>query len=889
MTTASETRTVDPLPGPLRPLEPGLLLGGRYRLGEVLGRGGFGVVQRARDLRLDQDVALKLIHPGRLEGTSLERLRREVRLARDADSDRLVNVFDLAEAEGHVFLVMELVDGGSLRELLAEQTPLEIDRAVELATELLHALGDLHDHGVLHRDVKPANVLVDTAGRLRLADFGLARSLQPETRLTASDTMLGTAAYLFPERGRELTPAADLYSFGVVFFEMLSGRLPFEAGDPVDLLKAHLQATPPKLRRLRPEVPPWLAAIVERLLEKRPEDRFQSAGEVLAAMERRGRRRGARWQIVAAAVMAAAATFGVSSWRDSLTLESPNDDWKAPPALAVGAEPSTATIDPEQDQSVIVVAEDGSLLGVLPPADAAAVFRFGARRWVAVIRDAEPTGGGPPPYRLTLYNPRLDIARVYDLPLRNAIEVLRSNGFAATYGSQIKVFDVDGDGSDELFISLLHTTNYPSTTSLYEPTRHRFREIFRATGHQRAVAIVDFNGDGDNEVLISGINNRLGYLPYLAALELRPPVDRAGIVDSWSLDSNPSENLLTGPRGSLSFYTLAQIERCRKVDPDCLEIDTEQRTIYWRDRTHNDVIELDFQGLRQNVATTASPTARLRARWRAYRHYRRAVSLEWQENFPAARRAYQDALADSELAGEPDLSHWLKMCAGVAAIVGDSAATGHRELDRLLRQLESETASELAFEAGRKLHRLGRIDAALTRYQFAFSESHVEDNRARWELVQSMLLAHLEKGRVEMASQLLDAYHRREPSNRSHQDVFRAYLDWRTGAPPRRAEQINKNSPDLFRYWDFELGMLSQPPPIHAALDELERLLDNSTETRGALLAHRAELLLELGRADDARQTCAQAREWYATIGWRWIPARLLRLDFERRCSRVIA
>ncbi len=883
MTAGSETRTVDPLPSPLRPLEPGTLLGGRYRLGPVLGRGGFGVVQRARDLRLEQDVALKLIHPARLEGTSLERLRREVKVTRDADSERLVTIFDLAQADGHVFLVMELVEGRSLRQVLEEEGPLTVERTIELASELLRALGDLHAHGVLHRDVKPANVLVDNSGRLRLADFGLARPLYQESYLTASNAMLGTAAYLFPERGRELTPAADLYSFGVVLFEMLTGRRPFVADDPVDLLKAHLQESPPKARRLRPEVPAWLADIVERLLEKRPEDRYQGAEEVLEAFDKRARRRSwSSWLLIAAAALLAL-SFVLSRQFETPQHKRTADESRRPPPGRAFSGPDSTNL--ELDNTVTVRAQDGSVLATLPEADAAGVFRLGGRRWVAVVRDEVPEGGGPPPYTLTLYDPKLEIARVDQLPLEVAAAVFESQGFASTYGSFLKVLDVDEDGNDELFIGLLHTTQYPSTTLLYEPARQRSREIFRATGHHYTVGVADFTGDGRKDVLIAGINNRLGYASYLAALEIVPPVGRPGA--GAGLDSNPTSDLNTGPPRNLIFYAIAPLGGCIS-GPDCIEIDIEKRRIRWRHSLRSGPIELDFQGLRTDVLTTASPADRVAARRQAYRSYRRAAGSERQGDFYLARSSYLEALAESRLAGEPDLSAWIEMCAGVAAIADDSTTPEQETLSSSLSRLEPVAAAELAFEAGRKLHRLGRTEAAMVWYQYAFGTNHLEDERTRWELVQSMLLAHLENGRVDAAGQLLDDYHRRYPLNRSYQDPLRAYLDWRAGGPPRQVG-VNRTSPDLSRYWALELRHLSAPSHPNDALAELDREMPLSSETRGALLAWRAELLVTLGRSDDARMACDQAREWYATLGPRWIPARLLKSDYERRCAEVLA
>ena len=283
-TSGDEAAPSQALPVPV----PGELLAGRWELRRPLGSGGSGLVFAAWDRELKSEVALKVVRPDRLSAPALARLRREVLVARAVANPHLVRVFDLGEDAGRPFLTMELVPGGSLRERM--RRALSLEDVLRIAMEVLEGLAALHAAGIVHRDVKPGNVLLGPAGEVRIIDFGLARSLdREETRLTETASALGTADYMAPEQalGRELDPRSDLYSFGILLFEMLTGRLPWEAESSFGSVLARLREKPPDVRKLRPSTPRWLAEVVGRLLERRPEDRYASAKEVLADLRRR--------------------------------------------------------------------------------------------------------------------------------------------------------------------------------------------------------------------------------------------------------------------------------------------------------------------------------------------------------------------------------------------------------------------------------------------------------------------------------------------------------------------------------------------------------------------------------------------------------------------------
>jgi serine/threonine-protein kinase len=245
---------------------------GRYRLEELLGMGASAEVWRAHDERLDRPVAVKVLHPHLLpDAAARRRFRSEARAAAVLAHPGIVTVYDTDATPSRSVIVFELVDGETLAELLARHGRLAPAEAARIGAELADALQHAHERGVLHRDVKPGNVIVDRTGRARLVDFGIARLLQAEAaHLTAAGSITGTLRYMSPERlaGAEATPAADLYALGAVLHEMLTGGPPFHASTPVELVRA--QATPPE--RLA-AVPHPLAALVRQALEPDPKRR----------------------------------------------------------------------------------------------------------------------------------------------------------------------------------------------------------------------------------------------------------------------------------------------------------------------------------------------------------------------------------------------------------------------------------------------------------------------------------------------------------------------------------------------------------------------------------------------------------------------------------------
>ncbi|GAA3730673.1 serine/threonine-protein kinase [Spinactinospora alkalitolerans] len=257
----------------------GTLLSGRYELQERIGAGGMGEVWRATDVLLNRPVAVKMLHTAQMaEPTSRERFRTEARITAALAHPGIAQVYDYGEQDDHAFLVMELVPGEPLSSILKRNDGLEPGVTLDILNQAAQALGAAHAHDIVHRDIKPGNLLVTGDGAVKLTDFGIARGNESVT-LTQTGMVMGTAQYISPEQasGRPASHASDIYSLGVVAYECLAGRPPFTSDTPLALALAHTREPPPPLP---PSVPAQVRALVERMLEKEPEDRPGSAGEV---------------------------------------------------------------------------------------------------------------------------------------------------------------------------------------------------------------------------------------------------------------------------------------------------------------------------------------------------------------------------------------------------------------------------------------------------------------------------------------------------------------------------------------------------------------------------------------------------------------------------------
>ncbi len=333
-------------------------LGGQYDIEGEIGRGGMSVVYRARDRRLNRPVAIKVLPPELAHDAAIRtRFTREAQMAAQLTHAHIVPIYDVGEQDGLAYFVMAIVNGGNLGTLLTREPRQPIDEARRLLGEIADALAYAHLRGVIHRDIKPDNILLDeSSGRAMVTDFGIARAMEGSTRLTATGIAVGTPAYMSPEQAlgdREVDGRSDIYSLGVLGYQMLTGRLPFSAGNSMALLLKHVSEAPRPIGELRTDAPKSIREAVERALMKSPEDRWPTAVSMREAL---------------------LSDRGNPAWRaEPVRYTSPRPDGSRPELRAVSPRRGTVSADPKPGAAATsklpneIVMEPEHLASLTPP------------------------------------------------------------------------------------------------------------------------------------------------------------------------------------------------------------------------------------------------------------------------------------------------------------------------------------------------------------------------------------------------------------------------------------------------------------------------------------------------------------------------------------------
>jgi len=267
-------------------LTSGTLIDGRYRLQSRLGSGGMADVFLGEDEQLGRKVALKLLHRRFAEDPDfVERFRREAQSAAGLQHPNIVSVYDRGAFDGTYYIAMEYIPGRSLKQLIRQEAPIEPVRAIDITLQILKAARFAHRHGVIHRDLKPHNVIIDDSGHIKVTDFGIARAGASD--MTETGSIMGTAQYLSPEQaqGHAVSAASDLYSVGIILYELLTGRVPFDADSAVTIALKHVSEAPTAPTLINPRIPPALEHVVMWTLNKNPTDRPGTADELISALE----------------------------------------------------------------------------------------------------------------------------------------------------------------------------------------------------------------------------------------------------------------------------------------------------------------------------------------------------------------------------------------------------------------------------------------------------------------------------------------------------------------------------------------------------------------------------------------------------------------------------
>jgi hypothetical protein len=502
-----------------------------------LGGGGQGEVWLALDNALAQHVALKVVSRGP-DGPPAGRARREARLGRSLAHPNLVRIFDLIEDDDHDIVVMEWIVGGAITDR-PDRLPMPIEDVIDVGDQLLAALTCLHRAGVVHRDVKPSNVLIPEPGRYVLGDLGLVRSPDEVSDLTVTATGIGTPVYVAPEvlDGTPHSPASDLYALGVTLHTLLTGERPFHGASLVSMVREKTSGRPPSPRRTRPECPRWLDAFVSRLMEARPEDRWPDAVAAWAAWERRrapSRRRIRRTLTASVIAMVTLGTIGagIGWWRG-----------RSPSSVAVVA-----------DRVIAYGARGHELWSHVEPA---------ARH--AVVADL--IGGGGREVAVGCTDPELrDGVRrswleILDRRGARLVRIDPGSGFMSTVYpdlsdqvviTRLAAHDLDGNGLDEVVAVLQHAQWYPSMVMSWGSRSPAVpRTLLVNSGAVTDVAFADLDANGADELIAFGLNNPLGYQAFAAIVRTD-----SGAVGSRSPDKYSPPVGAYGSLGGLVAYSV---------------------------------------------------------------------------------------------------------------------------------------------------------------------------------------------------------------------------------------------------------------------------------------------------------------------------------------------
>jgi tetratricopeptide (TPR) repeat protein len=780
------------------------------------------------------------------------RLRREASIARQLNHRHLARVFDVGAVDGHHFLTMELVPGGSLEERLGSG-PLLLSEAIRWGDQLLEALGALHSEGIAHRDVKPGNVLMTPEGELKLADLGLARRLEgDETRMTVHDGMLGTWDYLAPEQmaGRDGDARTDLYAAGLILFEMLTGEFPFARDRSLPALMARLRGRAPGVHRLRRGTPRWLRRFVDRLLAADPVERFADAGEALAAFRRRSVRVGVRtWRRLALAfsvvVLLLLSLFGWSAWR---------------PRQGV-----FFRLAPDGGNGIVALDEAGRRLWELPGLDPELATRFALVRFepgaapllAGVLR--RPGDSAPERMReLSFLDP--SSGRV----VRTKRLVSGARGFQGLpdryYPEIVLPRDLDGDGVDEILITYYLESLAPSYTVLYEPAMDRSRVLFSGSGYHRVEEVADIDGDGRAEALFVGTNNAMGWYSTMLAVSIDPWIGEDPMYTgehSWAV----SPDQIIGAGREPLWYTLLPRGYTSPEPGRALTVDSASRQLTVRYVAGRREAVVGFDGFLAG-SYTRPVGERKEHRAQAYAHLREVQRLIAGDLGDEAFREAELGHARAELAEDELLVEVLRRFAGKALVRAGRMAEADRWFDDLAA--DSANRSDVAYDAGRAFHTEGDLDRALTWYERGLGRgAGFDGGKSKIAFLEGIVPIHIERDQPEPAEEAIRRFLDIYPAFESWRRLYVELVRWRSGETPDLSgiELPVQHVEDVPRYHVLELRNAAGEEP-EALLAEVRSLQQEAPRVLGGLYSLEGELLDRLKRPAAAAKARARAVPW---------------------------
>lgn len=845
------TETVDPLDSPVygfEELPAGTVVAGRYEIAGLLGRGGYSAVYRAYDRDLNADIALKIIRPERISAATESRLRREVNVARVAQSRHLVRVFDLGSDGGVVFLTMELVDGESLRQKIRRESRVGVGEAVEIAKQMLRGLQALHELKTIHRDVKPENVLIAADGTVKLADFGLARGLDDDqSRVTVDGSVIGTADYLSPEQalGHQLDERTDLYSLGVVLFEMLTGELPFVRESSLGSMIARIGKRARAVRSIQSDVPYWLATIVSRLLDPAPARRYRSAAEARAALERRHielRTLAPRMRTLVAALIVAVAVSAAFFVHDRTQVR-------------------FARLAPNGDRGIAAIGSNGETLwrrdGVEPEiGNRYALVRLhrGERLLIATVLAKHGEVSLSKMTLLSFIQPESgEIVRQIRLPEASDSFPRDAKRY---WMATISGMDVDGDGIDEVFVGYAHIPEAPYFTVLYEPSIDRSRILFQAVGHHHFAGLHDVDGDGRPEAIFIGINNAFDWINTLTAVRILPRI--GDIASDPPVTSSPDMVVSPQEETNLVWYTLLPRSSPPPKAIEALSFDDGKRRITVD--TPGRRIEVSMDGFLTSERSAVDPRLRNTRRHEAYTAFREARRLFAIGAVDEALAEMKKATDFAASANEAILVEVMQRARAALLVRAGRVAEGEALFQSMWQT--SENASEVAYDAGIANHLHGNLDRALAWYERGLGRgASLSAGKSKHEFVQAIVLALAEGGRWNEAAGAVERYRAAYSNAGVNGIVYDEYLRWRRGEAPRIDEiHLPWNATDVNRYWLLEFRAARGESPA-SLLPIVEGEVNIGSQPQCVWRSLRAELLWRLGRKADAEAEASRAMD----------------------------
>jgi len=484
--------------------KPGDTLGERFLLRSILGSGATGTVYAAVDATVGQKVAIKLLHPDLRDTRTRERLRREVRASRPGHPN-IVSVFDLHETDDHLYLSMELVEGRSLRSWLEKQGPLPVDRVIAVGLQVTSALDHLHSKGLVHRDVKPGNILVPSEGTVKLCDMGLARPLEEGVTVTETEMVVGTPNYMAPEQatGADLTNASDIYGLGLTLYQALTGEIPLKEPTAIATLSRRQRERPSSIRRQRPDCPRWLDRLILRMLEPNPRERLSAEGVAKALAGKRLLPRPRRRTLIWAAAVLIVIAAGVSGARlltrrpttivevgkTSITGKDSQgrQTWHWEFDIPVVSE-QRADVDGDGQEEILLVLrgqEDDYSRSIIVDGPEIWIFRTNGRVVNRFIPEQE-----------------IEWDFDYDFEIQATLQLL----------------DIDHDGEFKAVVVAKHEHHFPAVVFLYRPEANQWDQIVTHPGHILNIRATP--PQSDPGLRFVAVNNRLGVLGVLGEIHI---------------------------------------------------------------------------------------------------------------------------------------------------------------------------------------------------------------------------------------------------------------------------------------------------------------------------------------------------------------------------------